>query len=274
MLWLWRGLGLRLQSLVLGALAETSSHVAFATSQAEGWVRSKLRDLKDGCDLQDWEEVAQTLQRDMKDFENTLIKLNQVRPGGGTAPIPLSTHVPGLSTVRGAWEPMMLSRSLGPTDGRAADVAGEPQHRGSAEAAAGPARPVAAPEADSCQPEQSPGGAAEPAGLQQESRAAGGVDQAQGVGRGERGVGRRTAWLLPTFSHPLLAQEEKPSLAALLQESPDKIQLTRRILDLKQVRGCWEAAGMLGSPEPCQPWDPDAGVWAQVPEMGVGETAR
>ncbi|KAM4787627.1 uncharacterized protein ACIQIH_005516 isoform 5-T5 [Cyanocitta cristata] len=45
--------------------------------QAEGWVRGKLRDLKDGCDLQDWEEVAQTLQRDMKDFENTLIKLNQ-----------------------------------------------------------------------------------------------------------------------------------------------------------------------------------------------------
>lgn len=41
----------------------------------------------------------------------------------------------------------------------------------------------------------------------------------------------------PTFSHPPLAQEEKPSLAALLQESPDKIQLTRRILDLKQVGG-------------------------------------
>ncbi|XP_071595401.1 uncharacterized protein [Heliangelus exortis] len=46
--------------------------------QAEGWVRGKLRDLKDGCDLQEWEEVAQTLQRDMKDFENTLIKLNQM----------------------------------------------------------------------------------------------------------------------------------------------------------------------------------------------------
>uniref|UniRef100_A0A8C3L700 PH domain-containing protein n=1 Tax=Chrysolophus pictus TaxID=9089 RepID=A0A8C3L700_CHRPC len=45
--------------------------------QAEGWVRGKLRDLKDGCDLQDWEQAAQTLQREMKDFENTLIKLNQ-----------------------------------------------------------------------------------------------------------------------------------------------------------------------------------------------------
>lgn len=41
------------------------------------------------------------------------------------------------------------------------------------------------------------------------------------------------------FSHSLLAQEEKPSLEALLQKSPDKIQLTRHILDLKQVRGCW-----------------------------------
>ncbi|XP_019382359.1 PREDICTED: uncharacterized protein LOC109304334 isoform X3 [Gavialis gangeticus] len=46
--------------------------------QAESWVRGKLRDLKDGCEIQDWERVAQTLQRDMKDFENTLIKLNQM----------------------------------------------------------------------------------------------------------------------------------------------------------------------------------------------------
>lgn len=52
----------------------------------------------------------------------------------------------------------------------------------------------------------------------------------------------------PTFSHPCLAQEEKPSLAALLQESPDKIQLTRRILDLKQVRGCCGAASLSGTP--------------------------
>lgn len=43
------------------------------------------------------------------------------------------------------------------------------------------------------------------------------------------------------FSHSSLAQEEKPSMEALLQESPDKIQLTRRILDLKQVKGCWVA---------------------------------
>lgn len=54
----------------------------------------------------------------------------------------------------------------------------------------------------------------------------------------------------PAFSHPLLAQEEKPSLAALLQESPDKIQLTRRILDLKQVRSCWGTTGVLGTLNP------------------------
>lgn len=47
-------------------------------------MKGKLRDLKDGCNIQrspltDWEEVSQTLQRDLKDFENTLIQLNQVR---------------------------------------------------------------------------------------------------------------------------------------------------------------------------------------------------
>ncbi|MEQ2259103.1 hypothetical protein XENORESO_006815, partial [Xenotaenia resolanae] len=51
--------------------------------QAEAWIKSKLQDLKDGCNvqycpLQDWEEVSQTLQRDLKDFENTLIQLNQL----------------------------------------------------------------------------------------------------------------------------------------------------------------------------------------------------
>lgn len=116
----------------------------------------------------------------------------------------LQHHVPRLSTVGGSLRaPLMLSGSLGPTDGRAADVAGKPQRRGGAEAAAGPAGPVAAPEADGCQPEQSPGGAAEPAGLQQESRAAGGVDQAQGVGCGEHGLGRGDSLAGPPPSHTL-----------------------------------------------------------------------
>lgn len=64
--------------LSLCALLEAFAHTALPMLQAEGWVRGKLRDLKDGCDLQDWEQAAQTLQREMKDFENTLIKLNQV----------------------------------------------------------------------------------------------------------------------------------------------------------------------------------------------------
>uniref|UniRef100_A0A1A8L2H2 PH domain-containing protein n=2 Tax=Nothobranchius TaxID=28779 RepID=A0A1A8L2H2_9TELE len=46
--------------------------------QAEAWIKSKLQDLKDGCDtescpMQDWEEASQTLQRDLKDFENTCV---------------------------------------------------------------------------------------------------------------------------------------------------------------------------------------------------------
>lgn len=126
---LWEGLGLGPQSHVLGALVEARSHVVLGVLQAESWVRGKLRDLKDGCDLQDWEEVAQTLQRDMKDFENTLIKLNQVRPGRawhGIAPVTHSSCVPGLSAAAEK-EALMLSGSLGPTDGRAADVEGKPQ---------------------------------------------------------------------------------------------------------------------------------------------------
>uniref|UniRef100_A0A3P8UG31 Si:ch1073-268j14.1 n=1 Tax=Amphiprion percula TaxID=161767 RepID=A0A3P8UG31_AMPPE len=51
--------------------------------KAEAWIKGKLQDLKDGCNiqccpLQDWEEASQTLQRDLKDFENTLIQLNQM----------------------------------------------------------------------------------------------------------------------------------------------------------------------------------------------------
>ncbi|KAM6084870.1 uncharacterized protein LJ206_006794 [Theristicus caerulescens] len=135
--------------------------------QAEGWVRGKLRDLKDGCDLQDWEEVAQTLQRDMKDFENTLIKLNQMGEQLMWRASPSAEGVRRqLLALRDQWQ---LLKQTAASQSKAL------------------------------------GGTSEPAGLQQESRAAGGVDQ-----------------------------EEKPSLAALLQESLDKIQLTRRILDLKQ----------------------------------------
>ncbi|XP_070590319.1 uncharacterized protein [Erythrolamprus reginae] len=46
--------------------------------QAEKWMRGKFHDLKDGCRFQEWERIAQILHREMKDFENTIIKLNQM----------------------------------------------------------------------------------------------------------------------------------------------------------------------------------------------------
>ncbi|KAM6405994.1 uncharacterized protein J5M81_002876 isoform 3-T3 [Pluvialis apricaria] len=137
--------------------------------QAEGWVRGKLRDMKDGCDLQDWEEVAQTLQRDMKDFENTLIKLNQM---GEQLMWRVSPSAEGvrrqLLALRDQWQLLKQTAAS-------------------------------------------------------QSKALGGLRSLQDFNRKAE---RLEAWI----RH----KEEKPSLAALLQESPDKIQLTRRILDLKQ----------------------------------------
>ncbi|XP_041878891.1 uncharacterized protein LOC121662121 isoform X2 [Corvus kubaryi] len=137
--------------------------------QAEGWVRGKLRDLKDGCDLQDWEEVAQTLQRDMKDFENTLIKLNQMG------------------------EQLMWRASPSAEAVRRQLLALQDQWQLLKQTAAS------------------------------QSKALGGLQSLQDFNRKAEQL---EAWI----KH----KEEKPSLAALLQESPDKIQLTRRILDLKQ----------------------------------------
>ncbi|XP_053830392.1 spectrin beta chain, non-erythrocytic 2-like isoform X3 [Vidua macroura] len=137
--------------------------------QAETWVRGKLRDLKDGCDLQDWEEVAQTLQRDMKDFENTLIKLNQMG------------------------EQLMWRASPSAEAVRRQLLALQDQWQLLKQTAAS------------------------------QSKALGGLRSLQDFNRKAE---RLEAWIKD--------KEEKPSLAALLQESPDKIQLTRRILDLKQ----------------------------------------
>ncbi|XP_027743479.1 uncharacterized protein LOC114059351 isoform X3 [Empidonax traillii] len=137
--------------------------------QAEGWVRGKLRDLKDGCDLQDWEEVAQTLQRDMKDFENTLIKLNQMG------------------------EQLMWQASPSAEAVRRQLLALQSQWQLLKQTAAS------------------------------QSKALGGLRSLQDFNRKAE---RLEAWIKN--------KEEKPSLEALLQESPDKIQLTRRILDLKQ----------------------------------------
>ncbi|XP_041332866.1 spectrin beta chain, non-erythrocytic 2-like isoform X4 [Pyrgilauda ruficollis] len=137
--------------------------------QAESWVRGKLRDLKDGCDLQDWEEVAQTLQRDMKDFENTLIKLNQMGEQLVWRASPSAEAVRRqLLALQDQWQLLKQTAAS-------------------------------------------------------QSKALGGLRSLQDFNRKAE---RLEAWI----RH----KEEKPSLAALLQESPDKIQLTRRILDLKQ----------------------------------------
>ncbi|XP_048792434.1 uncharacterized protein LOC125689410 isoform X4 [Lagopus muta] len=137
--------------------------------QAEGWVRGKLRDLKDGCDLQDWEQAAQTLQREMKDFENTLIKLNQMGEQLMCGPSPCAEAVRRqLLALREQWQLLRQTATS-------------------------------------------------------QSRALGGLRSLQDFGRKAE---RLETWMQ--------SKEEKPSLEALLQESPDKIQLTRRILDLKQ----------------------------------------
>lgn len=64
----------------------TKTYLSFLrfVMQAEAWIKSKLRDLKDGgnikrCPLQDWDEAPQMLHGGLKDFENTIVQLNQVR---------------------------------------------------------------------------------------------------------------------------------------------------------------------------------------------------
>ncbi|KAJ7404279.1 spectrin beta chain, non-erythrocytic 5-like protein [Willisornis vidua] len=137
--------------------------------QAEGWVRGKLQDLRDGCDLQDWEEVAQTLQRDMKDFENTLIKLNEMGEQLMWQASPSAEAVQRqLLALQDQWQLLKQTAAS-------------------------------------------------------QSKALGGL-------RSLQDFNRKAEQLETWIKH----KEEKPCLTALLEESPDKIQLTRRILDLKQ----------------------------------------
>lgn len=65
-------------------------------------------------------------------------------------------------------------------DGRAVDLQAEP-HLWSREEAAQPAQgPVAGPEADGCKSDEGPRWSQEPAGVQQKSGQAGGMDQREG----------------------------------------------------------------------------------------------
>ncbi|XP_077198485.1 uncharacterized protein LOC143839818 isoform X2 [Paroedura picta] len=137
--------------------------------QAEKWVQMKLQDLKDGCSIQEWERVAQTLQRDMKDFENTMIKLNQM----GEQLLVQST--PSAETTRRQLQALREQWQL--------------------------LKQMAA----------------------NQSKATGGLRNLQEFNQKAEQL---EAWIR--------RKEEKPLLAALLHENTDKIQLTRRILDLKQ----------------------------------------
>ncbi|KAG9338071.1 hypothetical protein JZ751_027147 [Albula glossodonta] len=140
--------------------------------QAEAWIKGKLRDLKDGCDvqrcplpLQDWEELSQTLQRDLKDFENTLIQLNQL----ACEQNPNSDLVKKqLSQLEDQWHTLKQTAA-------------------------------------------------------NQSKALGGARNLQQF---NRKADRLENWIKE--------KEEEQSLAGVLGENVDKIQLTRRILDLKQ----------------------------------------
>ncbi|XP_048339258.1 uncharacterized protein LOC125425723 isoform X2 [Sphaerodactylus townsendi] len=136
--------------------------------QAEKWVQMKLQDLKDGCGIQEWDRVPQTLQRDMKNFENTIIKLNQMGEQLLVQSTPSAETRRQLQTLREQWQ---LLKQL----------------------------------------------------AENQSKAAGGLRNLQEFNHKAEQL---EAWIRQ--------KEEKPLLAALLQENADKIQLTRRILDLKQ----------------------------------------
>ncbi|XP_071337200.1 spectrin beta chain, non-erythrocytic 5 isoform X7 [Trachinotus anak] len=143
--------------------------------QAEAWIKGKLQDLKDGCNiqrcpLQDWEEASHTLQRDLRDFENTLIQLNQMGEQLICKLNPTSDLVKKqLSQLRDQWHTL---------------------------------KQMAA----------------------NQTRALGGAKNLQEF---NKKVEKLEAWIKEK-------QEEEQSLVNVLGENVDKMQLTRRILDLKQ----------------------------------------
>ncbi|XP_056326642.1 uncharacterized protein LOC130239459 isoform X2 [Danio aesculapii] len=143
-------------------------------SQAEMWIRAKLRDLRDGNNIQkspvtDWEEACQTLQRDLKDFENTVIQLNQMGEQLMCKLNPTSDLVKKqLAQIRDQWNALKLTAA-------------------------------------------------------NQMKAMGGAKNLQEF---NRKVERLEAWIKE--------KEQEQSLANILGENIDKMQITRKILDLKQ----------------------------------------
>ncbi|XP_053238868.1 uncharacterized protein LOC128410983 isoform X2 [Podarcis raffonei] len=162
----------------LADLSKWSPHIAQFNCdmmQAEKWVRAKLRDLKDGCSIQEWERAAQTLQRDMKDFENTMIKLNQM---GDQLTIQSNSSAEIARRLQTLCEQWQLLKQMAAN----------------------------------------------------QSKAVSGLRNLQEFNQKAEQL---EAWIRQ--------KEEKPLLTALLQENADKIQLTRRILDLKQEEQQFQA---------------------------------
>ncbi|XP_077073612.1 uncharacterized protein mymx isoform X2 [Siphateles boraxobius] len=143
-------------------------------TQAEAWIRAKLRDLRDGgnvqkCPLTDWGEVCQTLQRDLKDFENTVIQLNQMGEQLMCKLNPTSDLVKKhLGQIRDQWNALKQTAA-------------------------------------------------------NQIKAMGGAKTLQEF---NKKVDRLEAWVKD--------KEQEQSLANILGENTDKMQLTRKILDLKQ----------------------------------------
>ncbi|XP_076830237.1 uncharacterized protein mymx isoform X2 [Brachyhypopomus gauderio] len=143
--------------------------------KAEAWIQGKLKKLKDmqtyghACSLMDWEEVTQSLQRDLKDFDNTLIQLNQMGEQLMCKLNPSSDMVRNkLSQLRDQWS------TLKRTAANQTKV----------------------------------------------------ISGAQSLQDFNKKVDKLEAWMKQ--------KEKEQSLAGLLGETSDKLQLTRRILDLKQ----------------------------------------
>ncbi|KAM8860204.1 uncharacterized protein mymx isoform 2-T2 [Spinachia spinachia] len=142
--------------------------------QAEAWIKGKMQDLKDGCNiqrcpLQDWEEASRTLQRDVKDFENILIQLNEMGEQLICKLNPTSDLVKKqLSQLRDQWQTLKQTAS-------------------------------------------------------NQTRALGGAKNLQEF---NEKVEKLEAWIKE--------KEEEQSLGNVLGKNVDKMQLTRRILDLKQ----------------------------------------
>ncbi|XP_075454935.1 spectrin beta chain, non-erythrocytic 5-like isoform X4 [Ascaphus truei] len=139
--------------------------------RAETWVRGKLRDLKDGCDicpLRDRYQASQTLQRDVQGSESTLVKLSQMEDHLTRSQSSTESTRTQLYTLKDQWQ---LLKQTATNQSKALG-----------------------------------GGVA----LQEFNKKADELEM----------------WMRE--------KDEKPSLERLLDENNDKVQLTRRILDLKQ----------------------------------------